>query len=201
MSTSAAYQSGSARLMPLWPKVTTLCGTGERLTISAPLRRLGLGDLRRALARRQAAEDVVDQRRGLGRGDVADHRENQPLALDAALREGDEIVAGDRRDARLGAVGIGAVGMRLEGGVHPQPARQAARVARLALQDGDNLGADPLDVLRREMRVGERQPQQLADLPTLRFNMRMLPPNSSWPALKLSRVARFSRRVWNSVVS
>src|SRR5262249_28009114 len=83
--------------------------------------RLRFGDIGPVGTLRQPAEDMVDQRRRLGLLDIADNADDEPAALEAGGSESGEIVAGDRGNAVLAAIDSTAVGMLLEGVMHPQP--------------------------------------------------------------------------------
>ena len=161
-----------------------------------------LGQDRIALAFRQIAENAVEKRRQLRRGNVADGADNERVALELARRERDQIVARDRRDARPGCRRCsghrGAVRM-------PRPST-AGRTA--------SAGCGPVSPARPASRRGCARPprrrnaarsgRRAADprsRPQLALSMRRVPSNSSCPAEKLISAASSSSRRWNAVVS
>ena len=95
---SAAYQSGSSRFKPDWPKVTTLCGMGRRASKAGRHRRLRLRHRARCGMRRQIAEGAVEQRLQRRGRDVADNADHQRVLGEARPHEGTHVGGGDARD-------------------------------------------------------------------------------------------------------
>ena len=131
------------------------------------LRRLGgldVGDRRQAGFGRQAAEGLVEQLAERVGIDVADHRDLQRIlgqhAADVVLQIGDV----DLRHAFQRAVGRPAIGMVAKGHFQELAAGQRRRVGGVALQVGNHLGANALDIGAVEMRRGQRHPQQVEGL-------------------------------------
>jgi hypothetical protein len=121
---------------------------------------LHVGDRRQARLRRQVAEGLVEQLAERCRIDVADHGDLQRILGEHAAGVILEVGDGDLGHALQRAGARPAVRMVAKGDLEEFAARDRVGVDGVALQPGDDLGADALDVDVGEMRRGQRAVQQ-----------------------------------------
>ena len=96
-----------------------------------------------------------------GRIDVADHRDHQLVAGEHAVDIGLEIVARDSGNRLQRALDRAAIRVALEG--EPVPGERGDRfgIVLVEFEAGEDLGADALDRVGIEARLGEGEPRQV----------------------------------------
>ena len=122
---------------------------------------VGLGDRRQLGLGRQVAEHLVEELAELRSVDVADGDDLQRVLGEDALAVALEIVVPDGGDGLFGAVGGTRVGVPLEGQRIPLVLRDLVGVAGGVDEAGDELLADALDRVGLEVRLVERELEEL----------------------------------------
>ena len=162
LTTVAAMKSGSLRAIPSRPKRIVDCGTSIGVTcrVPAPAKAAGATGVRRAFS--GSGPNTSSRWLASAAASIA------PTAaiLSVVSREGrgahvNQIGARQRGQGGKIAAHGQAIGMVRIGEGAETPARDKVGIIRLALEAGGDLAHHPLERLRVETRVGDREPQEL----------------------------------------